>query len=328
MSKYHNTPLAGRERNYQINLNRGLYNKAKEDRWLLDLSLFIWISYEYGHKFFTPDRIKEIAKKTKYSESSIRRKLDILAKNGLISKPNQENNETYVVASNRKIWHKYGSHLEAHLYVSYSICKKGIHAIYDHLRLLPLISDLEKQLRKIAKNEHLISLKTRSQTANKSITQKEVKRVQKAIDKGFDFNANCILTISNETIAEKLGVSVPTAIYLKKVLAKTKGYKVERRYKILLENVTYEEYSALRGGLWKDAGLPEYFLWDEKSKVIYCDTSSQFYLPKREVSKKSKFLSQAKIYLSGGRNLDFYQSEYFFTTITKIREYVLAEKAA
>lgn len=321
MSKYHNTPLNGRERNYQINLNKKLCREAKEQGWMLDLSLFIWLSYEYSHKFFTPDRIKEIAEKTTYSPSSIRRKLTTLENYGLITKPNEENDYTYVLASNRQIWRNFDTTIEAENYIPYEVCKLGVRAIYDHLRVMPLIASLERQLRLIAKKEYLISLKTRSQTKGEEVSPKELKRLKKAQDRGFNFDANLILTISNEKIAQLLGVSAPTAIYLKKQLAKLKGYGYGRRYQILLECISYEQYIALRRGEWKIPQLPEHYLWDAESQVIYCETACQYYIPCRS-SKKSKFLSQSSIYLDGGRSLDSFQNPYSFSTVSLIREAV------
>ena len=196
----------------KVYLTGQLYYTARQDKWLVSLSYYIYLSYLFPHKKLT---VKEyLQKNKKHNDKTLYKHLNILIEKGLCFK----NDEIYTLASNdvlKLIYRnsgeiKQGIKGKFKLFISNENVLRDVNRIKYFLKTIPLISNLYAQQKKELikdkfrtiehrlKNNEYISLKEyksylkfikKNNTCEKSKIQISIKGTKKVIQAGSEHTA-------------------------------------------------------------------------------------------------------------------------------------------
>jgi len=258
-------------------INGKLYFSLHKQGELYALSFFLCASRLFNHKTFTKKDFPKLMAGINRSDKTIYRLIDKCVNLGLISK----DKDKYILRSNKDIQKEYGTKYCFSVHVPEDKIKVSLKEVYNFLQTIPMLSNINSQIIKVAKIKDMTYKKTCSQL-NCNMPYKDIQAVKRWEKKGLSFSYSEVTTLSNKTGSKLSGVSKPTFIKLKQFIHRTGACCVNRRSMIHLENVSVAELFEMRDN-FADFGIPSYAKYNFLHMYIYSDLASGFTIPNIKV---------------------------------------------
>jgi hypothetical protein len=260
-------------KNKQIHIQGQFLHAALKTGRQKELVFFAICQMFFSHKTFNKSHVGKIAKFYNHEKNWVYKLIDSCVSWGIMVRL-KDKDHTIRLINNEEIQAKFGGKLCASAYITHDILKLGVKAAIKLVRNIPNISCADSQPKGFKKNHNNTS-KSDARAENQLMTIKEHQQLVKAKMKGCDkVTFDPTVSISNKKGSQLSGKSKPTFIKDKYFLETIGVWCVKRRYGILQEAVSMDEWLIIKNDL-VGHGFPAFAKYNPFTQTIYRDLACE-----------------------------------------------------
>lgn len=267
----------------QVNINGHFLYEANKGSKRGEFALFVILQSLYPHKTFNRTHLSEIERACGCKLGNIYRLIQNCEEWGIIEAINDKKGTKRLI-SNKEIQAKFGGNKQVSCYISKSVLRKGLKAVKILAANMPAISCVKAQPNGYKKNlnRHYKSDASIGRVVNGETiyTIAEHKLLLKANKKGLNkITFDETVSLSNERGKELNKCSKNTFIKHKYYLETMGVWCVARRYEILQEGVSIDEWLFMKKDL-EAYGFVSYAKYNPFTLQVYRDLACGFEMRK------------------------------------------------